>query len=219
MQQLKSQSINIAIADDHSLFRSGIVSLLEEFGDIHVEFEANNGKELQEKIARHPQISVILMDINMPIVNGFSATTWIKENYPEISVLALSMHNEDEAIIKMIKAGAKGYILKESNAKELHKAIHDIYVHGFYSNEYVSGKLLRSFQNENEKKQKPLFSQKEIRFMQLSASELTYKEIAKEMGLADRSADNYRQALFERLGIKTRVGLVLYAIKEGIIKV
>lgn len=219
MQQLKSQSINIAIADDHSLFRSGIVSLLEEFGDIHVEFEANNGKELQEKIARHPQLSVILMDINMPIVNGFSATTWIKENYPEISVLALSMHNEDEAIIKMIKAGAKGYILKESNAKELHKAIHDIYAHGFYSNEYVSGKLLRSFQNENGKRQKPLFSQKEIRFMQLSASELTYKEIAKEMGLADRSADNYRQALFERLGIKTRVGLVLYAIKEGIIKI
>lgn len=210
--------INIAMIDDHAMFRSGIASLLTEYNDIHIAFQANNGLDMQTKIVQSIDTQVILMDINMPHMDGYAATAWLKTNYPHIHVLALSMYDEEQAIIKMLKAGANGYILKEAEISELHKAILQLVDKGFYTNDLVSGNMLRSFHmTEKNGADEIKLSEKEILFLQLCASELTYKEMADQMDIAVRSVDNYSRNLFEKTGCKSRVGLVLWGLKNKII--
>jgi len=218
------QPIHIALVDDHSLFRSGIANLLSEFKDLHISFEASNGRELQQLLPSHSTIDVILMDINMPGLDGYATTAWVKEFYPRIRVLALSMFDDDSAIIKMIRAGAGGYILKESQPTELYRAISEIKERGYYTNELVSGRLIRSFQQKDRmvKMDGPaesMFTPKELEFLQLCASELTYREIAAQMNISHRTVDNYREAIFEKIDVKTRVGIVIFGIRNQLIKI
>lgn len=211
--------IRVAMADDHALFRSGIASLLSEFNDISILFEAANGVDLQKKLGLHPEVDVILMDINMPQMDGYAATEWLKKNHPAILVLALSMYDDEQAIIKMLKAGASGYILKEAQVAELHHAILQLMEKGFYTNDIVSGNMIRSLQQkEHNIKQELKLTDKEILFLELCASELTYKEMADQLGIAVRSVDNYSRNLFEKTGTKSRVGLVLWAMRNDLIK-
>jgi DNA-binding NarL/FixJ family response regulator len=210
-----TDQINIAIVDDHTLFRNGVAALMGEFEELNVVFEAENGEQLQQKLVKHPMPQVILMDINMPVMDGYATTKWLKENYPQIKVLALSMFEDDKAVIKMIRNGASGYVLKESKPSELLEAIKSINEKGVYINELVSGKLLRSV---FDKKELPGFSKKEIEFLKLCCSELTYKEIADQMTVSPRTVDNYREALFLKLSLKSRTGLVLYALQNEIFK-
>jgi DNA-binding NarL/FixJ family response regulator len=208
----------IALIDDHALFRKGIANLLSEFNDIEVVFDAANGKELQTILPRHSDIDVILMDITMPLMDGYAATAWLKKSYPLIQVLALSMFDEDEAVIGMLRAGAGGYILKESSPAELYRAIGEIKEKGIYINELVSGKMLRNVQSQDiTAKDIVHLTERETEFIKLCVSELTYKEIADRMNIAPRSVENYRENLFEKLQTKSRVGLVLFAIKNGIV--
>jgi len=208
--------INIAIVDDHTLFRSGLANLLTEFEEINVVIEAQNGVDLQEKIKTFEEVQVILMDINMPIMDGYATTKWVKENYPKAHVIALSMFENEKAIIGMLKAGAGGYLLKESKPSELLTAIKTIAEKGFYINDLVSGRLLISLKNEDAK---PIFSEKELIFLQYCSTELTYKEIASEMNISPRTVDNYRESLFAKLNIKSRTGLVVYGIKNNLITI
>ena len=205
--------ILIAIVDDHTLFRNGVAGLLKELNEVQVVFEAENGIAMQHGLKKNPLPHVILMDINMPLLNGYESTQWLTENYPDIHVLALSMYEDDDAVIKMIKAGARGYVLKQSKPRELLEAIKSLVEKGVYFNELVSGKLLRTVTT---KKQHPLLTAKEIEFLRHACSEKTYKEIADLMFVSPRTIDNYREALFSKLELKSRTGLVLYAIKEGI---
>lgn len=147
-------------------------------------------------------------------MDGYLATKWVKENYPQIKVLALSMFEEDKAVIRMIKSGAGGYVLKESKPRELLHAIKTINEKGVYINEMVSGKLVRKVADDDG----PDFSRKEFEFLRLCCSELTYKEIADLMFVSPRTVDNYRESLFQKLNLKTRTGLVLYAIQNEIFK-
>ena len=214
------EPIHIALVDDHALFRSGIANLLLEFPEIKVVFQASNGKEMQQLVSRHRPADVILMDINMPLIDGYQATQWIKQHHPEVHVLALSMFDEDLAVIKMLKAGAGGYVLKESQPAELYRAITEIKEKGIYINEMVSGKMLRSFQHaDDQAAESSRLTPREVEFLKLCVSELTYKEIAIAMDIAARSVDNYRESLFEKLALKSRVGLVLYAIKHKLVEV
>jgi DNA-binding NarL/FixJ family response regulator len=210
--------IKIAIVDDHALFRRGISNLLQEFPDIRVAFEACNGGELQQLLPSHPDVSVLLMDINMPAVDGYQATAWVKEHYSQVHVLALSMFDEDLAIIRMLKAGAGGYVLKECQPSELYQAICEINKKGVFLNEMVSGKMLKTFQALAADTEGPNLTPRETEFIQWCVSELTYKEIADKMKVAPRSVDNYRENLFEKLALKSRVGLVLYALRNNIAK-
>ncbi|MFI5136450.1 MAG: response regulator [Sphingobacteriales bacterium] len=210
-----TDQINIAIVDDHTLFRNGVAALMGEFEELNVVFEAENGVQMQQMLAKHPIPQVILMDINMPVMDGYAATQWLKENHPEIKILTLSMFEDDKAVIKMIRNGASGYVLKESKPSELLDAIKTINEKGVYINELVSGKLLRSVYDKAEA---PDFSKKEIEFLKLCCSELTYKEIADQMNVSPRTVDNYREALFLKLNLKSRTGLVLYAIQNDIFK-
>ena len=212
--------IRIALADDHALFRRGIANLLSEFDDIDVVFDVANGKELQDTLPKHKDIDVILMDITMPVMDGYATTAWVIKNYPQINVLALSMFDEDMAVIGMLKAGAGGYVLKESTPLELYRAINEIKNKGVYLNEMVSGKMLRSVQMQDiNAKENITLTERETEFIRLCVSELTYKEIADKMKIAPRSVENYRENLFDKLQMKSRVGLVLFAIKNGIVKI
>lgn len=211
------KQIAIAIVDDHTLFRSGLANLMEEFDEINVVFEAVNGYELQEKLTIHEAISVVLMDINMPLMDGYKTTKWLKKIHPHIHILALSMYEDEKAIIEMLKAGAGGYLLKESKPSDLLLAIQTIEEKGFYINDLVSGRLLSSIKKEDP--HQILFTEKELVFLQLCSTEFTYKEIAKQMNVGHRTVDNYRESLFTKLHLKSRIGLVVYGIKNGLIRI
>ncbi|UZJ64616.1 response regulator transcription factor [Sphingobacterium sp. KU25419] len=207
--------ISIAIIDDHNLFRQGMMSLLSEFKEIQIVFDASNGQEMKDKIGCYPLPEVILMDINMPVMDGYESTSWIKEHYPQIKVLALSMFDDDKPIINMLKSGAGGYLLKESKTSDVVAAIKTINEHEYFLNDLVSGRLLRNIQ-DNKPIQNILadLSANEIKFLQLCCSEYTYKEIADQMNLSPHTIDNYRQNLFQKFEIKSRTGLVLFALKN-----
>lgn len=212
-------NIKVGIVDDHTLFRDGLSNLLSEFPFISIVFRAQNGKEMMDKLPGSDSLpEVILMDINMPITDGYDATTWVKKNYPDIGVLALSMYEDDTSIIKMLKCGAGGYILKESNAQELVKAVQGIKSSGYFVNDLVTGKLIHQIQYGHENPE-TLLTNREIEFLALCCSELTYKELADKMHVSPRTIDGYRDALFEKLSVRSRTGLVLFAIKTGIFKV
>jgi len=214
---MADKEILIAIVDDHTMFRQGISSILSESEDIRIVFDAANGSELKEKIVTHPVPHVVLMDITMPKVNGYDATRWLKQNHPSVKVLALSMFEEDEPIIKMLKCGAGGYILKESTAADLVLAIKTIAEHDYFLNNLVTGKLIRSLQDEVKTPNAANdLTANELKFLELCCSELTYKEIATKMCLSVHTIDNYRDALFQKLDLKSRTGLVLYALKNNI---
>ena len=217
---MTSEKINIAIVDDHTLFRQGVSRLLSEFEDIHVVFEAGNGAEMIERIKTGTSPQVVIMDITMPVMDGYEATLWLRTNYPDIHVLALSMFEDEKPIIKMLRNGAGGYMLKESKTTDLVDAIKTIARQGFFINEHVSGKLLRAIQNNNVSRDPVIdISANEQRFLELCCLELTYKEIADKMNLSPHTIDNYREALFQRFDIKSRTGLVLFAIKHELIKI
>jgi DNA-binding NarL/FixJ family response regulator len=212
---MEKEEILIAIVDDHTLFRNGVSALMREFDELKVVFEAENGEQMQQMLEKSVLPKVILMDINMPFMDGYQATEWIKATYPQIKVLALSMFDDDKAVIRMIKCGASGYILKESKPRELLEAIKSVAEKGVYINELVTGKLMRSV---SYKEEAIAFSKKELEFLKLCCSELTYKEIADKMYVSPRTVDNYRESLFEKLNLKSRAGLILYAVHHEIFK-
>ncbi|WP_316805992.1 response regulator transcription factor [Pedobacter agri] len=211
---MSAEKISIAIVDDHTLFRSGLASLLDEFDEIEIVFESTNGQDLQNKIKNQSNVDLILMDINMPIMDGFAATKWIREYHPNVNVLALSMLEDEKAIIGMLRAGAGGYMLKESTPTELLTAIKTVMEKGFFVNDLVSGRLLVALKDGDTK---PIFSARELTFLQHCSTELTYKEIADLMNVSPRTVDNYRESLFAKLNIRSRTGLVVYAIKNDLI--
>ena len=212
---------NVVLVDDHVLLRNGLANLIESFGNYKVLFQSSNGKAFIEKLKPKLLPHLVLLDINMPEMDGYETCLWLKENYPEIKVLALSMYDNENAVIRMFKAGAKGYILKDCDPAELKAALHDVITKGFYYSEMVTGKLIHTINTLDEKdssaKNVIKLNDREINFLKLVCTELTYKEIAEKMFLSPRTIDGYRDDLFLKLNLKTRVGLVMYAIKNGII--
>lgn len=212
----------IALADDHVLLRRGLASLVQNLG-YHVLFEADNGQELVDKLQAGMEPELLLMDINMPVKDGYESTRWIKENKPFIKVLALSMYDDESAIIRMLKNGARGYILKDCEPGELRAALHAVVSKGFYYSEMVTGRLVHSLagqEDEGNGSAKLLgLTERETTFLKLACTEMSYKEIAAQMHLSPRTIDGYRDTLFEKLDLKTRTGLVVYAIKNGIYQV
>jgi DNA-binding NarL/FixJ family response regulator len=159
----------------------------------------------------------------MPQMDGYETAQWIKENHPDIKVLALSMYDNENSIIRMLKCGAKGYILKDSEPAELKTAIEDLVTKGYYYSDLVSGKLIHAI-NKIEDEGSAVntlvnLNDRETDFLKYACTEMTYKEIADKMFVSPRTIDGYRDGLFEKLHVKTRVGLVMYAIKNGIVTV
>jgi DNA-binding NarL/FixJ family response regulator len=216
-----TSTVNLALVDDHSLLRNGLAGLLTSLG-YQVIYQCSNGKQLVDKLDKENLPDLVLMDINMPEMDGFEATLWLKKNYPLVNVLALSMYDDENSIIRMIRNGARGYILKDADPNELREAIESIISKGFYYSDLVSGRLIRNIQDEdddenNNRKVALGLNEKLIEFLKWASTEMTYKEIAGQMHLSPRTIDGYRDELFEKLNVKSRVGLVLFAIKNGIV--
>lgn len=214
-----TKTLFVALADDHALVRNGLASLIDTFDGFKVLFQAGNGQELINLLKPKALPDIVLMDINMPKKDGYETTKWLREMYPEIKVLALSMYDNESAIIRMIKNGACGYILKESEPAELRKALNTIAEKGYYHTELVTTQLVKIVRGDNEDSAAQNLNEREMEFLKLACTELTYKEIADKMFLSPRTIDGYRDALFEKLKLKTRVGLVMFAIKNGIVSV
>lgn len=216
-----TKKIQVGIADDHSLLRNALANLINTFEGYSILFEADNGKDLRNKIMQHMVPDIVLLDVNMPEMDGFETTQWLHKNYPHIRVLALSMLSDEKTIIKMFRLGAKGYLLKNAEPAELREALDSLMDKNVYLSEYVSGKLVSGLQQTDldAGSREVVLNEKEREFLRWVCSELSYKDIAAKMYISARTADDYRQSLFNKLKVHSRVGLVMYAIKHGIVEV
>jgi len=214
-----SREHTIAIVDDHLLFAGSLEKLIGSFSGFQVQFKARNGLELQRKIQVQDSLpDIILLDIKMPVMDGFETVEWLTENYPKIKVLALSMEDSEQTILRMLKGGAKGYLLKDIHPDKLHEALNEVMERGFYHSEKVAATLLSSL-HPKLGEEELVFKENELIFLQHACSEMTYKEIAVLMNLSPKTIDGYRQDLFNKLHIKNRVGLVIYALKNNLITI
>jgi len=204
----------IVIVDDHVLIAKALEGIIDNFNDFEVIYVAENGRDLIQKFENNSKIpDIILMDISMPIMDGFETVLWLKENHPEIKVMALSMQGDDKSVIKMIKNGAKGYLLKNTNPKELENALTKMNSEGFFYPEWASKIIFSNMNNEESKSVK--ISDREKEFLTYTVTELSYKEIADKMCCSPRTVESYRDQLCDKLDLKTRVGLAVFAIKNG----
>ncbi len=207
---------SVIIVDDHNLFGQSLKGLIKSFADFEVLEVLENGQELVEYFnAGKPLPDILLLDIRMPVMNGFETMEWIRLNYSDQKVLALTMEDDEEIIIKMIKAGCRGYLLKDIEPDEFLFALNCVSESGYYLNEESS---LAMCSKEKEKPEDKL-SQRELEFLNLACSELTYKQVADEMNLSPKTIDGYRESLFNKLDVRSRVGMVLYAVKNNIVEV
>ena len=211
----------VALIDDHKLFRDGLSQIINEYAGFQVIIEADNGKDFIHKLERtaaNPDI--VLLDINMKEMDGFETAEWIRRHRPDARVLVLSMYENENSVIRMLRLGARGYVLKDIRKQELQQALTSLVEKGYYYTDHVTGRLIYAINNLDEVK-KPnaikeivSLSPNEIEFLKLACSELTYKEIAEKMNLSAHTIDGYRDSLFDKLNIRSRVGLVLYAVKN-----
>lgn len=209
------KNYSVVIVDDHLLFAQALQNLLNSFDNCHVLYHARNGLEFINKLKDKSNVpDIALIDINMPVMNGIETTEWLTKNKPEVSALALSMDDEASTVMKMLRAGAKGYLLKDIDPAVLEDSFHQVLGKGFCYSELVNNTVLHSLCKQNDPAQQ--LREREIEFLKLVCTEKTYKEIASEMYLSPKTIDGYRDSLFEKLHIKSRVGLAVFAIKNKI---
>lgn len=212
------EKYKIALVDDHVLMRNGLASLIDSFDEYTVILQVADGQQLIDALQPKNLPDVLLLDINMPHKNGYETAQWIKINFPGIKILALSMYDNETSIIRMLKNGAKGYILKDAEPFELKAALNAVINKGYYHSELVTGHLMNSISRNDENRNNPLLlNDRETEFLRYCCTEMGYKEIADKMSVSPRTIDGYRDQLFMRLNIKTRVGLAMFAIKSGIV--
>ncbi len=212
--------IRVMIADDHKVFREGIVSILQHNADVEVVAEAADGRQVLEQLKDRP-VDVILMDITMGDTNGIDTTRKLKSQYPAVKVLVLSMHSESSYIVKMLEAGASGYLLKDAGSSELITAIKTIAAGDSYYSRQVSDTLIENLTRGGKispaKTGVPL-TRRELEVLRLIAEEYSNPEIAEKLYISIRTVDTHRRNLLEKLGVKNTAGLVKYAIKHGLIE-
>lgn len=217
-----SESRQIAIVDDHAMFRKGLCALINLFPNYKVLLDAANGQDLIRQLDPGNLPDIVLLDIAMPEMDGYQTAGWLTTNYPGIPVLALSTMDAETAIIKMIRSGAKGYVLKDAEPAELKQAFDEVLRSGYYYNDLVTRKVMRSVNqlvdDKNDLNAFARLTDRELQFLRLASSEKPYKEIAAEMFVSERTVDGYRDALFKKLNVTTRVGLVMYAIRNGLVQ-
>lgn len=211
---------SIVIVDDHLLIAKALSSIIEHFSNYKVLYECENGQALIEKLKQKKNIpDIVLLDIVMPVMDGLETAQWLRENHPQVIVMALTMQNDDDSLIKMIQSGAKGYLHKNVHPTELEKALDMLVQKGFYYPDWATSRVLNTIAAGNNKPAADHnLTDREKEFMQYACTELTYKEIGEKMFCSARTVEGYRDALFEKLGMKTRVALALYAVKIGLHK-
>lgn len=209
-------SKKIIIVDDHTLFAQSLQILVNSFQEYEVTHVMKNGKELVDYIkANKVKPDIVLLDIRMPIMDGLDTMAWLQQNNPAQKVLALTMEHDEETIIKMLQFGCRGYLLKDIEPREFLFALEEVMQNGYF----YSDEANHAIEHQNNPKTFENVTAREMEFIELACTEKTYKEIAEVMNLSPKTIDGYRESLFSKLHLKSRVGLVVFAIKNGIIKV
>ncbi len=210
--------IKIALVDDQPLFRAGINSLLKGYDNLSVVAEASNGREfidLLKRVTPH----VVLLDIEMPEMNGVETLFYLRENYPAIKVIMLTLHNEEEFIFHLITKGAHGFLPKDRSVEEVVDAIYAVIETGRYHNKQITEAMINGSKGLIKATHSNSFSEKEIEVIKRICKQKTAKEIADEMGVSSRTIEKYRAAILDKTGTKNTAGMIMYALKHKIITV
>jgi DNA-binding NarL/FixJ family response regulator len=217
----QNSPIRIVLADDHEIFRDGFRVMLKKQKDLELIAEAGNGKELIETVYIHKP-DVVVTDIKMPVMDGIEAARSLKKLMPQVKVIALSMFEDENLVVDMMDAGAKGYLLKNANKEEVFDAIKTVYKNGTYYCNHTSLKLAKLIGNSNvgdiSKTAGVSFSDREIAIIQLVCEQLSNKEIAEQLNLSPRTIESHRERIIEKMDVKNTVGLVIYAIRTKLYK-
>lgn len=209
-------NIPIAIADDHQLFLKSLGLMIESFNGFSVITDATNGEVLLEKLKLQPSLpEIILLDVNMPVMDGPATAAALSQQFPEVKLVALSMKDDDATVLKMIRAGCCAYLLKGIHPDDLEKALHEVHQMGYYNADESNLRYRRLLKQKED--EALVLSDREHNFLQLACSDLTYKQIADQMHLAERTIDGYREQLFQKLNVQSRVGMVLEALRRGLV--
>jgi two-component system, NarL family, invasion response regulator UvrY len=206
----------IAIVDDHELVAQALSGLIQRYEEYEVIYEVGHGKELIKRIQLNMVPDIVLLDINMPEMNGYETALWLKKNCPKVKVVALSMHNDEEAVIKMLRNGAIAYLLKGCKPRELKQTLDEVVQKGRSYNEFVTEKLVKSLNPETPQNPQELLgiNDREMEFVKWACDgDLTYTDIADKMNVSPRTVDGYRESVFQKMNVKTRVGMVVDAIR------
>ena len=215
------EQIRVAIADDHQIFRKGVILSMRAYTNIEFIFEANNGEELLQKIKEQEEPDVILCDLKMPIKDGIDTTKQITKDYPKVRVIILTMYEDERFVGHLMDCGAAGYLLKSTEPSEIRSAIQDVMRTGFYLNPFVNKVLIKK--NYGKQKFNPSLSteiivtEREKEVLTLVCMEYTASEIALKMDISSRTVEAIKDRLMERFGVKNSVGLVFYAMKNQLI--
>lgn len=204
--------IRIAFADDHVSVRQGISAFLEGMGNIKVDIQADNGRMLMELLERADRLpDICMIDINMPVMDGFKLLEEIKKQWPEMKILVFTVFNREPYVIRMIKAGANGYLVKSCNLEEINAALVSIKDNGYYYSTVASNRVFES----SKKVRLPNITKGESELLKYCCEEMTYAEIAQAIGTTPSSVEGYRDRLFNKLGVSSRIGLCQFAVANG----
>jgi len=222
--------IKIGIVDDHNLFRKGLIKLIklaDKNNRYSILFEAENGNDLMEKIKKKMMPDILLMDIDMPGMDGYETVNWLQKYHPSISILVISMFESEKAILRMMRLKVKGYLSKNIKVEDMTNALEAIAEKGFYYTDKVANIMADELQKEEEANTtniKPAdtilknISENEMKFIKLACTELTYQQIADKMSLSVKTIEGYRESLFQRFTVKNRVSLAMFAVRNGLVK-
>ena len=214
------QPYKLILADDHILLRDALAPLIDAYDEFRVIAVAGNGEEVITAIKKGQVPDLLLLDLNMPRMDGYETAQWLQNNHPEVKILVLTMYDSEIALIRLLQVGVRGFLKKDIHPVELKTALLAVAENGYYYSQNTTGKLASFFHKTHSKQSsigKALLNETEIEFLKLASHDITYKEIAATMHLTPRSVDGYRDALFEKLDVKSRVGLAIYAVKNGIV--
>lgn len=217
----KTEPVKIILTDDHILLRDALASLINSFSEFKVIDVAANGKELIRNLERGNIPDLVILDLNMPEMDGYDTTAWLQKKYPGIKILVLTMYDSEIALIRLLQEGVRGFLKKDVHPTELKSALTAVAENGYYYSNHTTGKLasfLHKSHSNHSSIDKALLSEREIEFLKLASTDMTYKEIAQSMHITPRAIDGYRDGLFEKLDVKSRVGLAIYAIKNGVVR-
>ena len=212
--------IKLMIVDDHVLLRDALVPLINNFDECKVLGTASNGAELIKDLDFGVKPDLIILDLNMPVMDGYATANWLKVNRPEIKILILTMFDSEVPLIRLLQTGVRGFLKKDIYPDDLKTAILTVAQDGYYYCNSATGKLASFFYRHADGQaafEKGILNEREIDFLKLASTDMTYKEIATNLNISARTIDGLRDGLFEKLDVKSRVGLAIYAVKNGIV--
>lgn len=213
-----SMKITIGVTDDHQLFLKSLIKLIETFPAFEVVIEALDGGELLKRLAVAPVLpDILLVDVDMPVLDGIGTTARVSREYPGIRLVALSMKDDDTTVIQMIKAGCCAYLLKDTHPDELERALLEVHGKGYYNSDLFNMNYRRLVLHAHRDEVDALTEQ-EKRFLALACSDLTYKQVASQMALSERTIDGYRESVFRKLNVQSRTGMALEAVRQHLVK-